>query len=140
MNSTSIVTKKIAILNRAKFDATSAIKEELTKSEKLRIDIAEKASEALNYTPYGSNYPDLVSLDVSASNLALQQRRIFKTKKKMSENFEQPDIMDFFSDDLEYESACLACDSESDSSLAEMDTQADEDVFRLHRLIDCWRC
>ncbi|XP_028403225.1 uncharacterized protein LOC114525959 [Dendronephthya gigantea] len=139
MNTTSIVTKKIKELNQTKFDAPSLVKEELKKSEKLRQDIAEKASEALNYNSKESTHPGLVSLDVSASDLTLQQRKVFK-ERKASESKEEPDIMSFLSDDLEYESASLSCDCIAESSELEQElfTEQTEDAFSLFELIECW--
>lgn len=139
MNTTSIVTKKIKELDKKKFDAPSLVKKELKKSEKIRQDIAEKASEALNYDPKESTHPGLVSLDVSASDLTLQQRKMFK-ERKISDSKDEPDIMSFLSDDLEYESASLSCDCSAESSELEKEffTQQTEDVFSLFELIECW--
>ena len=138
MNTTAIVTQKIKELNQTKFDAPSLIQQELKKSEKLRQDIAEKASEALNYNAKESTYPGLVSLDVSASDLALQQRKIFK-EKRTNENRDEPDIMSFMSDDLEYESASLSCHCKSQNTEPELCTQQTEDVFKLYELMECWK-
>ena len=140
MNTTSIVTRKIKELNQTKFDAPSLVKQELKKSEKLRQDIAEKASEALNYNPKESKYAGLVSLDVSASDLSLQQRKIFR-EKKSSESRDEPDIMSFMSDDLEYESASLLCRCKSQGAelVTELFAQPTEDVFKLYELTECWK-
>lgn len=138
MNTTAIVTQKIKELKQTKFDAPSLIKQELKKSEKLRQGIAEKASEALNYNSKESTYPGLVSLDVSASDLAFQQRKIFK-EKKANEDRDEPDIMSFMSDDLEYESASLPCHCKSESSEPGLCTQQTEDVFKLYELLECWK-
>ena len=138
MNTTAIVTQKIKQLNQTKFDAPSLIKQELKKSEKRRQDIAEKASEALNYNPKESTYPGLVSLDVSASDLALQQRKILK-EKKVNENRDEPDILDFMSDEIEYESASLSCHCKSGNVESILCTQETENVFKLYELIECWK-
>jgi uncharacterized phage infection (PIP) family protein YhgE len=138
MNTTAIVTQRIKELNRTTFDAPSLIKQELKKSEKLRQDIAEKAAEALNYNPKESTYPGLVSLDVSASDLALQQRKIFK-EKKANENRDEPDILNFMSDDIEYESVSLSCHCKSGNAESELCTPETENVFRLYELIECWK-
>ena len=138
MNTTAIVTQKIKQLNQTKFDAPSLIKQELKKSEKLRQDIAEKASEALNYNPKESTYPGLISLDVSASNLTLQQRKIFK-EKKANENRDEPDVLDFVSDETEYESASLSSHCKSGNTESDLCTQKTENVFKLYELIECWK-
>ena len=138
MNTTAIVTQKIKELNQTKFNAPSLIKQELKKSEKLRQDIAEKASEALNYNPKESTYPGLVSLDISASDLALQQRKIFQ-EKKVNENRDEPDILDFLSDEIEYESASLSCHCKSGDEGSDLCTQQTENVFKLYELIECWK-
>ena len=139
MNTTAMVTQKIKELNQTKFDAPSMIKQELKKSEKLRQDIAEKASGALNYNSKELTYPGLVSLDVSASDLTLQQRKMFK-EKKANKNSNEPDIMSFMSDDLEYESVSLSChDCNSNSSEPEIFSQPTEDVFKLYEHMECWK-
>ena len=139
MNTTAMVTQKIKELNQTKFESPSMIKQELKKSEKLRQDIAEKASGALNYNSKELTYPGLVSLDVSASDLTLQQRKMFK-EKKANENRNEPDIMSFMSDDLEYESVSLSChDCNSNSSEPEIFSQPTEDVFKLYELMECWK-
>ena len=138
MNTTAMVTQKIKELNQTKFDAPSMIKQELKKSEKLRQDIAEKASEALNYNSKELTYPGLVSLNVSASDLTLQHRKIFK-EKKGNENSNEPDIMSFMSADLEYESVSLSCHCVSKGAEPELFTQPTEDVFKLYELMECWK-
>ena len=137
MNTTAIVTQKIKELNETKFDAPNMIRQQLKKSDKLRQDIAEKASEALNYNLKDSMYPGLISLDVSASDLTLQQRKVFK-EKKVSENRDEPDITTFMSDDLEYESSSLSCHCVSESTKLELFCHPSEDVFKLYELMECW--
>lgn len=115
------------------------VKQELEKSEKLRFDIAEKASGALNYNLKDSKYAGLVSLDISASDFELQQRKIFK-ERKTSEKQEEPDLMSFMSDDLEFKSASLSChcsptaDNEIDLFIPETNN-----VFKLYEHLECWK-
>lgn len=136
--SSTIVSKKLQELNQSKFDASLVVKQELEKSEKLRLDIAEKASGALNYNLKDTKYSGLVSLEVSSRDLGIQQRKIFKGRQT-GDIKKEPDIMTFMSNDFQFESSTLSCNCPGVDTEPEIFVPSTENVFKLYEHMECWR-
>lgn len=103
INSSNRICRKLAVLQEEKFDAATAIAEELEQSETARTNLGEKVALAVNVKKGSHVYCDLVPLDVDDNDL-LAEYECIKTKsmfKTVKSELQEPDIMAFFAEDLE---------------------------------------
>lgn len=103
INSSNRICRKLAVLQEEKFDAATAIAEELEQSETARTNLGEKVALAVNVKKGSHVYCDLVPLDVDDNDL-LAEYECIKTKsmfKTVKSELQEPDIMAFFAEDFE---------------------------------------
>jgi len=142
MNSTKRVSRKLLALQREKFDAVAAIAEELEQSETTRTNLGERVAQSVNVKKGSQVYSDLVSLDVDAEEVLAEcahpkARSSTKTKKFLSQ---EPDIMAFFSEDFETQTAHF--DNElfyREEPLPQPTAAPISHVFDLYEHIQCWQ-
>lgn len=143
MNSTKRVSRKLLALQQEQFDAVAAIAEELEQSETMRTNLGERVAQAVNVKKGSHIYSDLVSLDVDAEEvLAVSahpkaRSSTNKTNKLLSQ---EPDIMAFFSEDFETQTAHF--DQElfyREEPLPEPSATPLSHVFDLYEHIKCWQ-
>lgn len=142
MNSTKRVSRKLLALQREKFDAVAAIAEELEQSETTRTNLGERVAQSVNVKKGSQVYSDLVSLDVDAEEVLAEcahpkARSSTKTNKFLSQ---EPDIMAFFSEDFETQTAHF--DNElfyREEPLPQPTAAPISHVFDLYEHIQCWQ-
>ena len=142
MNSTNLVSRKLAALQKERFDAALAIAEEIEQSETTRMNLGEKVAQAVNVKKGSHIYADLVPLDVDAKDVLAEctypkARSSSKTSKPLSQ---EPDIMAFFSENFEAQTAHF--DYEvfyKEDPLPKPSPASISHVFDLHEHIQCWQ-
>lgn len=138
INSSARISLKLHELQGTKFNPAVAIAEELQNSETARTTLAEKVASAVNVRKDRKKYTDLISLDLVPNDVIYcrtQQRAPFTAKGPKSQDNE-PQIMDFFSDDFEEENAKFEFDL-----LGEEEEIPDinyEHAFDLYSRMSCW--
>ncbi|EDO34050.1 predicted protein [Nematostella vectensis] len=143
VNSSARISHKLQMLQECKFNSAIAIAAELEKSETTKTALLERAALGVNVKRDQNKYSDLVPLDLVAEDLIgvhTQQRASFKPREpKVPDN--EPQIMDFFSEEFEEEtSRCVFPGPE------EVDNEVDDDddggggghAFDLYRHVQCW--
>ena len=142
INSTNRVSRKLAALQKEQFDPATAIAEELAQSEMTRTNLGEKVAQAVNVKKGSHIYSDLVPLDIDAKDVLAEctypkARSISKTGKSLSQ---EPDIMAFFSEDFETQTAHFDYDVfYKDDPLPKPSPASISHVFDLHQHIQCWQ-
>ena len=142
MNSTNLVSRKLTDLQKEKFDAALAIAEEIEQSETTRMNLGEKVAQAVNVKKGSQIYADLVPLDVVAKNVLAEctyakARSSSKTSKSPSQ---EPDIMAFFSENFETQTAHFDYDVfYKEDPLPKPSPASISHVFDLHEHIHCWQ-
>lgn len=142
MNSTKRVSRKLLALQREQFDAAAAIAEELEQSETTRTNLGERVAQVVNVKKGSHIYSDLVSLDVDAEEVLAEcahpkARSIAKTNKLISQ---EPDIMAFFSEDFETQTAYFDHDLfYREEPLPQPSAAPISHVFDLYEHIQCWQ-
>lgn len=109
LHSTLIIAEKIKALQKKRPDLTRELKKSLVKKEQ-RDKINEKAASKVDIRSNKDLYPGLISLDVSNLQLAeaaTMQRttKIKHTKKKQTTSGLEPDLLEFFTEDQQKETA-----------------------------------
>lgn len=109
LHSTLIIAEKIKALQKKRPDLTRELKKSLVKKEQ-RDKINEKAASKVDIRSNKDLYPGLISLDVSNFELAeaaIVQRttKIKHTKKKQTTSGLEPDLLEFFTEDQQKETA-----------------------------------
>ena len=142
MNSTKRVSRKLQALQKEQFDPAAAIVEELEQSETTRINLGEKVAQAVNVKKGSNVFSDLVSLDIDAEEVLAEcaypkARSSTKTIKPLSH---EPDIMAFFSEDFETQTAHFDYDLfYKEMPLPEPSAAPISHVFDLYEHIQCWQ-
>ena len=142
MNSTKRVSRKLQALQREQFDAAAAIAEELEQSETTRTNLGEKVAQAVNVKKGSHIYSELISLDVDAKEVLAEcaypkVRSSTKTNKLLAQ---EPDIMAFFSEDFETQTAHFDYDLfYKEDPLPEPSAAPISHVFDLYEHIQCWQ-
>ncbi|KAL9963820.1 hypothetical protein ACROYT_G027367 [Oculina patagonica] len=142
INSTKRVSRKLQALQMEQFDAAAAIAEELEQSETARINLGEKVAQAVNVKKGSHIYSDLVSLDVNAKDVLAEcaypkARSSTKTNKPLAQ---EPDIMAFFSEDFETQTAHFDYDLfYKEDPLPGPSAAPISHVFDLYEHIQCWQ-
>lgn len=143
MNSTKRVSRKLLALQQEQFDAVAAIAEELEQSETMRTNLGERVAQAVNVKKGSNIYSDLVSLDVNAEEVLAEcahpkaRSSTNKTNKLLSQ---EPDIMAFFSEDFETQTAHFDQELfQREDPLPEPSAAPISHVFDLYEHIQCWQ-
>ena len=143
MNSTNRVSRRLAALQKEQFDAAIAIAEQLEQSETARTNLGEKVAQAVNVKKGSHVYYDLVPLDVEDKDVLAEYahakaRTTFKTAKPQSQ--EPADIMAFFSEDFESQTAHFDYhELYQGDPLPKPVAASISHVFDLHQHIQCWQ-
>ncbi|KAK3581359.1 hypothetical protein CHS0354_016202 [Potamilus streckersoni] len=112
-NSTLRLNKEIQHLKECEIDITKALQKKLQSSEIVKTEINEKAASRVNKESEASTFQALISLDVplediQAASLKPVIRPTKSTKLKSTVASSEPDLMEFFSADLQKESVDLS--------------------------------
>jgi hypothetical protein len=107
INSSARISTKLHGLQKTKFNPALAIAEQLENSETTRTNFAEKVALAVNIKRDKNKYTDLISLDVVPKDIigSHAQHRALCTGKTTRVPENEPQVMDFYSEDFEEESA-----------------------------------
>ncbi|XP_035696733.1 uncharacterized protein LOC118430130 [Branchiostoma floridae] len=129
-------------LNFGEFDAKAAALEKLKTSEQVQEKVSEKSAEGVNIAPAEQKYRDLVSLDVPVQSVleAAVEEKLSMVKDVRHERpqvQEEPDIMDFFTDDLMFESADYST-THIPPVTASLQTAPPHMTFDLYRHMQMW--
>lgn len=142
INSTNRISRKLAVLQEEKFDAATAIAEELEQSETARTNLGEKVAQAVNVKKGSHVYCDLVPLNVDDSDVLAEYehtktKSTFKTAKSESQEL---DIMAFFTEDFEIQEAHFDCAEFYIEELLPKPTPASlSHLFDLYQHHQCWQ-
>jgi len=142
MNSTKRVSRKLAALQKEQFDAAIAIAEELEQSEMTRTNLGEKVAQAVNIKKSSHIYSDLVPLDVDAEDVlaGYAHPKVQSSSKTVKSQLQEPDIMAFFAEDFETQTAHFDYDVfYKEDPLPEPSPASISHVFDLHQHIQCWQ-
>ena len=140
VNSTAIIASTLTLAQQQKFNAASAVKEELKKSEATRMKISEKVAQTVNVKKNKKIYSELVPVDVNQDEIlsAHTVARIPRKPKKACD-IPEPDIMDFFSEHFEEETADFDFGVLNDEEPLPKPSPAPMDhAFDLYHHMECW--
>ncbi|KAI8517231.1 hypothetical protein Bbelb_058120 [Branchiostoma belcheri] len=141
-NTTLALGKELQKLKFGEFDAKAAALEKLKTSEQVQEKVSEKSAEGVNIAPAEQKYKDLVSLDVPVQRVleaAVEEKlsMVKDVKHEKPQVQEEPDIMDFFTDDLVFESADYST-SHIPPVTASLQTAPTHMTFDLYRHMQMW--
>ncbi|CAH1240243.1 PPP1R35 [Branchiostoma lanceolatum] len=141
-NTTLALGKELQKLKFGEFDAKAAALEKLKTSEQAQEKVSEKSAEGVNVAPAEQKYRDLVSLDVPVQRVleAAVEEKLSMVKDVRHEKpqvQEEPDIMDFFTDDLVFESADYST-THIPPVTASLQTAPPHMTFDLYRHMQMW--
>lgn len=142
MNSTNLVSKKLAALQKEQFDPALAIAEEIEQSETARVIFGEKVAQAVNVKKGSHIYADLIPLDVEAKDVLAEcaYPKARSSSKSTKLLIQEPDIMAFFSENFETQMAHLDYDLfYQGDPVNEPSAASISHVFDLHKHIQCWQ-
>ncbi|KAL3861603.1 hypothetical protein ACJMK2_007628 [Sinanodonta woodiana] len=143
-NSTLRLNKEIQHLKDCDIDITKALQNKLQSSEAVKTEINEKAASRVNKESEASTFQGLISLDVpveeiQAASLKPVIRPTKSTKLKSTVASNEPDLMEFFSSDLQKESVDLSTPGVNSPS-EQLSTASPLQAFDLYRHNRVWEC
>ena len=142
MNSTKRVNKKLLALEEEQFNPAEAIAKKLEQSEITRSNLCEKVAQAVNVKKGDNIYSDLVSLNVDAEDAFVEHAhvRARSSAKTYKPPLQEPDIMAFFSEEFETQSAHFGYDLFSvEEPLPEPSAAPISHVFDLYKHVKSWQ-
>ncbi|CAG5135592.1 unnamed protein product [Candidula unifasciata] len=144
-NSTLAIRERLDNLQDQEVDVMKAVQDTLAKSEVKRSELNEKAAVYTNRL--SGQFKNLVDLNTSVESLCDRivrmrtskvpcKRRAANTEKKFSESQRAPDLMEFFTSDLqkEYPDVTLPSVTEVTSQLMTSPPETTFDLYRHNRL------
>ena len=142
MNSTKRVNKKLLALEEEQFNPAEAIAKKLEQSEITRSNLCEKVVQAVNVKKGDNIYSDLVSLNVDAEDAFAEHAhvRARSSAKTYKPPLQEPDIMAFFSEEFETQSAHFGYDLfYVEEPLPEPSAAPISHVFDLYKHVKSWQ-
>lgn len=138
INSSARICSKLHNLQNNKFNPAIAIAEELENSETTRTNFAEKVAQAVNIKRDKNKYTDLISLDVVPRDIIKSHvlQRAPCTAKPGKGPEVEPQIMDFYSEDFEEESAKFEFNGLDEKD--ELPVVSYDYAFDLYSHMRCW--